>query len=344
MNNIKIALLVSNEWDRENWKDALEERSIKFDTVNILCDDWLTGCTKENYDIYIVKSPGETNSRKQIFDERIQILHEELGKNIFPSLLEIRLHENKKYLASWLKAKGIKCPQTNIALTLQEAYAILDRSDFPLVAKMNIGSSGKGVRILKSRAEALSYVKTAFRKGMKPWIGPNLRTASPFVKLKNALNSKTLVKKRLNYYKAVWSEPQKYVILQEFIKHDFEWRVVVMGNSFFAHKKVNISGMASGSLAKNYDNPPLDLLIYAKELRDRFNIRSAAIDLFQYENQYLVNEIQTYFGQSDDYQMMVDGVVGRYRYLDEEWIFEPGDWARKQCYPLRLEFILNEFK
>ena len=34
---------------------------------------------------------------------------------------------------------------------------------------------------------------------------------------------------------------------------------------------------------------------------------------------------------------------GRYRYIQNKWQFEEGDFARNECYDLRLEFVLYEF-
>jgi len=39
--------------------------------------------------------------------------------------------------------------------------------------------------------------------------------------------------------------------------------------------------------------------------------------------------------------MMVDGIPGRYLFKDEEWIFEAGDFARNQCYNLRVQWVIE---
>ena len=70
---------------------------------------------------------------------------------------------------------------------------------------------------------------------------------------------------------------------------------------------------------------------------------SLAIDIFESEDGYLVNEMQCIFGQSDPYQMLVDGKPGRYVCNMDKWVFEEGDFAKNACYNLRLEFALNKF-
>ena len=83
--------------------------------------------------------------------------------------------------------------------------------------------------------------------------------------------------------------------------------MVRIGDSFFAHKKLKILEKSSGSLLKNYDSPPLKLLDFVKAITDKHGFYSQAVDIFESERGYLVNEMQCIFGQSDPYQMMVDG-------------------------------------
>lgn len=338
---MKIALLTSDIRDLDAWKASLGKADVAYDIIDITGYNWIDKCQAYDYPLFLARSPGTTNLIKQVFDERIQILVDELGKKVYPSLAEIRLHENKKYLAIWLQARGLPHPRTAVLTSKNEAEVYLSSVTYPVVYKQNIGSSGKGVRILRSSSETHRLLKKAFRKGVRLKIGPNLRTASVFRKLKNAFQKKGLLSKRVSYYRAVYNEPQKYLILQDYVQHDYEWRAVVIGDSYFAHKKMVSGGMASGSLAKNYDNPPLALLDLIRNISTNHGISSASIDLFETPNGFLINEIQTYFGQSDPYQMKVDGVPGRYRYLDGKWVFEPGDWAKNQCYDLRLEHALS---
>ena len=341
MNHIKVALLTTNVQDLEVWKTTLKKRQdIEYEIIDVLQPDWLERCLTCDFPLYLARSPGTTNLIKQAFDERLQILAEGLGKSVYPSLTEIRLHESKKYLAAWLEANNIPHPLTTVLMTRDSAKKYLSSAAYPLVYKQNIGSSGKGVKIIKTAREADKLCRQAFKNGIDP-DRPNLRTASLVRKLQNAIKKKGLFKKRVAYYRAVYNEPQKYLILQEYIPHEYEWRAVVIGDSFFAHKKMVSGTMASGSLAKDYADPPFELFDFVRDLCQRNNLTSTSIDLFETPSGFLVNEIQTYFGQSDPYQMKVGGVPGRYRYLNGHWVFEPGDWASNQCYDLRLEHALS---
>lgn len=339
---IRVALLCAGFQYLEPWIIALGKHSeIEYDVIDVMNSDWLDRCLTKGYEIYLIHPSGSTNLIRNSFEERIQLLAEDLHKNLYPSLTEIRLHENKKYLAAWMAAKGVSHPQTTVLMDKKDAQSYINNAHYPLVAKQNIGTSGKGVRILNHKAEALRLIKRAFSKGLRHKIGPRIKFASLHRKIKNAVSKKGLINKRFSYYKAIFDEPQRFLILQEFVPHQFEWRVVMIGDSFFAHKKLVSGRMASGSLAKDYADPPFELFDFVRDLCQRNNLTSTSIDLFETPSGFLVNEIQTYFGQSDPYQMKVGGVPGRYRYLNGHWVFEPGDWASNQCYDLRLEHALG---
>ena len=108
---------------------------------------------------------------------------------------------------------------------------------------------------------------------------------------------------------------------------------------------MKVKDKASGSLLKNYGNPPLGLLSFVREVTDRFNFRSQAVDLFETApGEYLINEMQCIFGQSDPYQMLVDGKPGRYLWRENQWHFEPGDFNSNESYDLRVNFIIEILK
>lgn len=283
------------------------------------------------------------NLEKNLFDERVAILADYYRARFYPSYTESLIYENKKLLAYWLEVKKIPHPKTWIFFKRDEADSFIKNAEYPLISKINIGASGKGVTTLNNYNEASNYIKEVFTRGIRPYIGPSLRTGTVFKKLKNIVRNKGLLKERISAYRAVYSEPQRYAILQEYVEHSYEWRVVAIGKSFFAHKKLKDGVKASGSLLKEYSNPPLDLLDFVRILCREHSLSSVSMDIFETPEGYLVNEIQTYFGQSDSYQMKVDGVIGRYIYR-KSWEFEEGDFARNQCYNLRLEHLLEQLK
>jgi len=336
------ALLYVENDDCPNWMDSLKKyQEIEYDTIDLSYHNWLESCFAKNYDIYILRPPGTTNNKKQMFDERMEILENNFNIKTYPSITEAKIYENKKYLSYWLKAKKLPSPLTEVFYKENDALNWLETAGFPIVAKINIGASGKGVKILQNHEEAVRYIHKAFSEGIRPYIGPNIKSSPIFFKFKNIILKKGLLQKRIKSYKATFNEPQKYVIFQEYINHNYEWRAVVIGESYFAHKKIVTGEKASGSLKKDYTNPPLELLSFVKKFCNEHNLSSVSLDIFETPNGFLVNEIQTYFGQSDSFQMKVDSVIGRYRFIENTWVFEAGDFARNKCYDLRVEHLLN---
>ena len=294
----------------------------------------------------MAKPGGLTSNYKQLYDERIFILENILGYYVFPTAREIFIYENKRFLSFWLRANKIPHPVTNVFYDKDEAKEFLDSVKYPIVGKVNIGASGSGVEILRSRIAATKYLQNTFSdKGAKQRIGPDLNKAGIIKRGFHYVVNPTDIKRKLAKYKKLASNVQRdFVIFQEFVEHSFEWRVVRIGDSFFAHKKLVLGDKASGSLLKEYDNPPLELLDFVKGITDEHHLFSQAVDIFESGNKFLVNEMQCIFGQSDNYQMLVDGKQGRYRFINAKWIFEEGDFCKNACYNLRIETVLNKLR
>ncbi len=216
------------------------------------------------------------------------------------------------------------------------------RRIFPIVAKSNIGASGNGVIILLHEEDAGKYIRDVFSKGVVNKTGPKLGKGNIFVKLKKILTNKGFVIQRISDYYETFNNPQKgFVIFQEYIPHNYEWRVVRIGESYFAHKKIAIKNKASGTLVKAYDEVPLELLDFVKNVTENTGISSVAIDIFEYEKKYLINEVQCFFGQSDPYQMLKGEKPGRYIFKNGQWEFEQGIFNTNQSYNLRLDHALS---
>lgn len=322
------------------WIKACDNQKDKLDYVIInLCSyDWMERIRSENFDLFLARPGGMTQQFKQLYDERLDIISNKLHCAIFPSFQEVQIYENKRFLSYWLEAHKVPHPLTRVFYLRNEADDWIKKTAFPVVVKSNIGASGSGVLIIRNVKEAIIEIKKAFsnRGRQRRWL-PNLAKGHILHRLYKAVTRPKLLHNKLEIYKSVSSDRQSgFIIFQEFIRHHFEWRVVRIGDSFFAHKKLLLKEKASGSLRKNYDNPPGELLDFVKDITDRHKMYCQSIDIFESERGYLVNEMQCFWGQSDPYQMMVDGVPGRFCKIDGKWIFEPGDFNTNESYDLRL--------
>ncbi|MBN2863652.1 MAG: hypothetical protein JXN62_10845 [Bacteroidales bacterium] len=342
-----VLAILSNENPEEStlWITACRNSKtpVEYEVINLTENNWLEKIIARKYDLLLARPGGVTAHFKQLYDERIYILSEVLKYRIYPTPQEIYIYENKRLLSYWLKANKIPCPATEVFYDRQEAQKYIMNCQYPFVAKTNIGASGSGVSVIRNKEDGIRYVKRTFSgRGSPQRTGPNLEKGGIIKRGLYFLIHPSRIVKKLELYKSKEANLQKnFVIFQEFIHHEFEWRTVRIGNSFFAHKKVVKNGKASGTLMKIYDPPPLKLLDFVKELTDSHGFYSQAIDIFESGRGYLVNEMQCFFGQSDPYQMLVDGRPGRFVFSDGEWIFEQGDFATNMCYDLRLETALK---
>jgi len=157
------------------WENACKKFDVKYDIVDLTSERWYEEATKRDYDCYLLRPSGRLSVYKQMYDERIYIIGKVLGKMLYPSYEEVIIHENKKMLAYWLKAKGIPHIETHIFYKKDEAVDFLNNSDYPIVGKTSIGSSGEGVFFLQNKKQALDYVKKAFTVGIRRRVGPGLR-------------------------------------------------------------------------------------------------------------------------------------------------------------------------
>jgi glutathione synthase/RimK-type ligase-like ATP-grasp enzyme len=349
MKNLNPVCILSNEFpdDHSLWVEVLDQGkgSINYSIVNLTSCNWLDEVLQSKAKIFIARPSGLSDQSKQLYDERLYIVNKTLKKEIYPSFDEVLVYENKKFLSYFLKSNNIPHPETNVFYSKKEAQQFCEETNYPVVAKFNIGASGSGVKILRTKDKAIDYINQSFSsKGAPKRWGPNLEKGNILKRgLHYIFNPKDILKK-INLYKIKRNTKQNgYLIFQQHIQHNFEWRCVRIGDSFFAHKKIAIGEKASGTLLKAYENPPIKLLDFIKEITEKLGFTSLAIDLFETESgQYLVNEMQCYFGQSDSFQMKVDGKIGRYRYIDNNWIFEEGDFAKNACYNLRFEHLINQ--
>ena len=344
---LKAIILGNNQKDEHlPWVLACEDfkNQISYRIVNLTAQNWLEEIQKEEADVLLAKPACLTSALKQLYDERIYILAKKLNYKVFPSPEEIFIYENKRLLSFWLKANKVSHPETYVYYNQAEAIAFSEITQYPIVAKTNIGAAGSGVKIIKNKKDLKDYIQKTFsgQGAPKRW-GPNLKKGNLSNRVINLIrNPKKLISTGRNYLIRKKDQQTEFVIFQKFIKHDFEWRVVRIGNSFFAHKKLKIGEKASGSILKNYDNPPLELLDFVKDITDKHNFLSQAVDVFETKDgKFLVNEMQCIFGQSDNFQMMVDGVIGRYMYTNNSWIFESGDFNKNQSYNLRVQTVLE---
>ena len=340
---MKVAILRDSYLDSsKKWEIACKRWNLEYVVIDMLSNNWLTEL--HNYDpaFCLIRPPGDIQQNKTVFDQKLFFIDNYTKFPFYPGYLETLIYENKASMAYFLKLNKIQHPTTFVSYSYHEAKEFIINSIYPLVAKTLIGAAGSGVIILESSIDARKYIDKAFSVGINRRFGPNRKIGSPYKWIYKALKSPRYFFNKLEEYKQRNQDTQKNVVLfQEYIEHDYEWRCVKIGKSFFAYKKLKIGNKASGSKEFDYGAPPLELLDFTKELCDRFNFNFMAVDVFYNEHGIFVNELQTIFGHKNPYICAVDGKPGRFLYKCNKWIFEEGNFNNNESYDLRLETAIN---
>ena len=348
MTTYRFAILKNeNPEEHLEWVKACESNpAIQFDVIDLKKNNWLTEIQKNQYDCLLAKPSGLVSYYKTLYDERIYILNKVLNYKIYPSFDELFIYENKRLLSYYLKAKNIPHPQTWVFYDQTEAEDFIDQAGMPIVGKTIIGAGGSGVRILKSKTAAINYIHEAFsQKGITRSWSPNIRKGSYSKRLLNRLKDiPGTIQYFINKRKAATIDPQRwFVLFQEYIPVDFEWRCVKICESYFAHKKLrSIGEMMSGTSKVSWDGPLEKLLDFMKVVTEKGDMLSQAIDIFEDEKgNYLVNELQCFWGSKNPHQMILDGIPGRYIHKGGQWVFEKGEFNTNNSYNLRLNHVLK---
>lgn len=338
----KVAILRDHKPESsEKWELACKKANIDYLPIDMMRNDWLKKVRDFNPDFCVSRPIGDSLQNKFIFDEKLYVLTKSMNIPVYPGYEETVIYENKSALHWFLKANGIESPNTFVSSDQNESERFVEYCSYPLVAKTLMGAAGSGVKILDTPADAQRYIQKSFTTGIKRRFGPNRKTGSPKSWMVKAINSPSYFFKKLKQYKNRTQDVQKYVVLfQEFIPHDFEWRIVKIGDSYFGYKKLKVDRMASGAKQFEYGEVPKELLQFTHDLCKKFYFNFMAVDLFYNEKIY-VNELQTIFGHKSEAICKVDGKPGRYKFVNGNWHFEEGLFNTNESYDLRLETAIQ---
>lgn len=330
----------------KKWEIACQKADIKYKILDLTSFKWLEEIGDNNFDFFLTRPSGSLTHFKTMYDERLYAISKVLKYYTYPSYEECYIYENKKLLNYFLKANNIPHPSTFIFYSRNEALDFIKSYQFPLVAKTSIGASGSGVAILRNAYQTSKYIEKAFSpKGIKRRFGPNRAIGAPGKWFSKTLRNPNYLIYKVKQYLSMYSHSERdFVIFQEYVPHDYEWRIVKIGDSYFGHQKVKKGDKASGTKGIDYVDPPETLLNFVKLLCDNHGFNFMAIDLFEdVKGGYLVNELQTIFGHVQDYILEVNGKPGRYLHIGNQWVFEEGDFNTNESYDLRLQTAINLF-
>lgn len=307
-----VAIIFDPAHYHKYFMTACLDIGVSYVVIDIRSNDWLkklqdSRCTA------VLLWPLITNIvLKEMIDERLRLIENELNLYVYPSSNEVWLLDNKRRVSDWLNVNDIEQPLTDSFFIEEEAIDFANNTSYPIVFKTVRGSVSHGVMILRSREQAIRIIKKAFSRG--------------------------IVHERSDPRNFQWD----FVLFQEYLPEVEEKRMIRIGDSFICIDKVRKGDFHSGSGYMKWGDPGEKFLPLTKQITDKGNFRSMNVDFFiSNDDRILVNELHTLFHGP----VIPDSEKkGRYLISQDKWIFESGNFYRNYCCNLRVLDLMNILK
>jgi len=308
--------IVPEFWHRhQSYIAACKDLRVSYRLVNLLTPNWVAELRRSGCHTLMTWPSVQVGIWKALFDERLKVAQQVFGMKLHPQYDALWLYESKRRMAYWLQAHGIPHAMTWIFYDQGDARAFARDCALPIVFKTDRGARASGVHIIRNRDDLVRLIDRVFRKGILHGDG------------------------EARDYE--WGS----VILQRYIPDAREWRVIRIGESYFAHQKLKSGEYHSGSDMVGWTTPSNRLLDFVREVTEIDSFESIDIDIFEDQNgSFLVNELQALFGAFREYQMLVDGKPGRYLWSPRKkmWTFEEGFFCHNACCNLRVAHVMKQ--
>jgi len=308
----RIGVIRDSFLKHEAYIAACREQKVAYKTIDLFASDWIEQVRLSGCDAFVAWPSECIQEWKKLYDERLLFLTKEMGHILYPPYDALWLYGSKQRQRDWLDLHGIPHPKTWVYYSLDEALDFFSQATLPLVAKVDIGASAHGVWIVRSRKQGERLIRQAFGRGL------------------------------MGECADVQARQWRHIMLQEYVPDFREWRIIRIGDSFFGYEKGKVGDFHSGSGLAGWFDPPRAALDLLRHITDIGQFRSIAMDVFEKpDGTLLVNEIQSVFGAYDTAQMYINGVPGRYRLIDGQYVFEEGRFCQNACCNLRIEDLLT---
>jgi glutathione synthase/RimK-type ligase-like ATP-grasp enzyme len=322
---LKIGILTSFDNSYEKYIAACRDLNVDHQVVDLLASDWIRQIKESGCSGFLARPPSDFQERKAFFDERLYFINKVMNYPIYPSWEELYIYENKRVMAHWLEIHDIPHPKTFIFVRKKDALEHLKHCKYPVVFKASTGAAAKLVNIVNNYRQAKKITNKIF--GLIHPILASGYSGYSFHGLPVPLAG---------------GRQRHYVIVQEFHKLKWEWRVIKIGDSYFGRKKLLKHGFASGSGLVSWEQPPDDVLHVAKSVYDKGKFLTMSVDVFEtHSGLLLVNEIQAITGIRRGIEMRVNDKPGRLRLIDGKFVFEEGEFNQHDGYMERTKHFLD---
>lgn len=313
-----------------SYSNACKEVGVDFVVIDLLADTWIEDIKNSQVDGILVREKANIDEYKQMYNERLWVIKEYLKIPIYPSWHELFLYEDKRMYAYFFKTHNIPTPPTHIFYRKADAAQYMKNATYPLISKTNGGSTGSGVQKITSREEGKRLIYNVFGR-----IDPRLAIG----------DFKWAKINKLIRVPKIGMAQRHYLIIQEYIDIETEWRIIKIGDTYAGYKRPIENGHASCDLME-YGFPPYELLSLIKRIAEEEHFDSLSIDvLMDKKGKYYVTEMQSLYGSFSLTQCEVGGKSGRIIEKDGEFVFEEGkDFFRFNSNVLRVRDFVEKIR
>lgn len=294
----------------DSYTKACQECGVESIVLDLFADDWIEKINSAKVDGILVREKANIAEYKEMYNERLWVINQYLKIPIYPSWHELFLYENKRMYSYFFETHGVSTPSTHVFYSKDYAIEFCKKAQYPLVFKTNGGAGGSGVTIVRSYNKAKRMINSIFGR-----INPRM-----------ALGHCHWVKYgRVVPVPKLGMSQRHYVIIQEYIDVETEWRIIKLGDSYAGYKRPMENGHGSCELME-YGFPPKPLLHLIKEIAETNRFDSLSLDvLVGKDGKHYVTEIQSLFGCFASHQCEVDGVGGKIEFVNGDFVFVEGE-------------------
>lgn len=149
---------------------------------------------------------------------------------------------------------------------------------YPLVLKKNKGALSSGVSLIHKKQEMELFFQNEKKLSLKQRLAFKLNKRNSFKKDANLLPNQNLLEKN---FSAFFGKKFSFVTQQFVPALGCDYKVLIFGDKYYCleRKTRNNDFRASGSGNFSFVEPPLEILNYARELNQKFQVPFISLDL-----------------------------------------------------------------
>ncbi len=293
----------------EKYKDILISNNIPFILIdpnsNTLLDE-----IKECSHLLFRHSQGDTD--KIIYETIFNIAQNIYHVKCWPNFETYWPYEDKIKEYYLLKSHDFPIIDSHIFWNYGQAETFLDKSQFPVVAKLSKGAGSSNVVIVNSPLEGKKIINQVFNEGVKSKGLKNKSNLSSLSKLgikkysrsilKSSLLKLGVIKNKSDYPE--WQIQKDTIIFQKYLPgNKFDTRVNVIGDRAIAFRRFVRRGDFRASGSGNFDIDPNKIdtrcIKIALAISKKLNFNTMAYDfIYDEKNEPCINEISYCFVDS----------------------------------------------